>query len=570
MNPSLLLIPDRYKASKLYSQIPDSGAGDLAFTRANDTATRVNSAGLIEKVRTNIALFSEQFDNGFWNKIGTSFTVTANTTTAPNGTLTADTLNVSNNDNVLYASRSGLLLAGNEYTFSIYMKGTGSFSMSIRLNSVTTTTETKTLTSEWQRFSVSVTNSVPVLSVEFYLGLNTLSTYNVWGAQVESGPVATGYIATPTSSDVSVGPVANIPRIDYTGGGCGKLLLEPQRTNSITFSEQLDNAAWTKYESTITANATISPDGTLNAELILDNSANDAHSVFQILSVIPATYTWSVFAKAQNLNFLVISAFTGSHNRTWFNLANGTIGTNAAGNTATITNYGNGWYRCTVSRAYTIGAFAHEISPAATNGVFSYAGSGNGIFIWGAQLEAGSYPTSYIPTLGASVTRSADAASKTGISSLIGQTQGTIYVEEQYDASVANNGGVDDTLVALTDGTTNNLILVLHYGVAPAGYSNAVRFFIRTSNVSQVLIDSSALASGVYKIALAYSNNDVVAYINGVQIGTDTSATIPATSVVTLVDPITANAATKTVNTKSVALYPTRLTNAELATLTSL
>ena len=112
--------------------------------------------------------------------------------------------------------------------------------------------------------------------------------------------------------------------------------------------------------------------------------------------------------------------------------------------------------------------------------------------------------------------------------------------------------------------------MVLHYGASTSGYSNSVRFFIRTSNVNQVLIDSSSLTSGVYKIALAYKNNDVVAYINGVQIGTDTSATIPTTSVVTLIDPITANAATKTVNTKSVALWKTRLTNAQLATLTTI
>jgi hypothetical protein len=188
---------------------------------------------------------------------------------------------------------------------------------------------------------------------------------------------------------------------------------------------------------------------------------------------------------------------------------------------------------------------------------------------WGAQIEAGAYATSYIPTLGASVTRVADAASKTGISSLIGQTEGTLYAEEFHDASVANLNGYDDTLVAATDGTSANMIAIFHYG-AGGGANNIAVFFIRLNNVTQAAIISSSLPTGTYKMALAYKNNDVVAYINGVQVGTDTSATIPATSVVTLVDPITTNAATKTVRNAQTLLFPTRLTNAQLAELTTL
>ena len=185
------------------------------------------------------------------------------------------------------------------------------------------------------------------------------------------------------------------------------------------------------------------------------------------------------------------------------------------------------------------------------------------------QLEAGSYATSYIPTTSASVTRNADVISKTGISSLIGQTEGTIFVEEVYDANVTNNGGLDDALVCLTDGTSNNLISIFHYG-AGGGSDRKVLFFIRLSNTTQTAIFSDSLNSGNYKIALAYKNNDVVAYINGVQIGTDTSASIPSTSAITLVDPVTTNAATKTVNIKSAVLFKTRLSNTQLADLTTI
>jgi hypothetical protein len=219
---SLVVVPSGYKSGKIYAQKPLTTDGQLTFTRAS-TATRVNASGLIEEVasgvprldylgsscpkillepqRTNIAQHSQSFDNAFWLKLGTGLTVTANTTISPDGTQNADTLNVSNNDNVLYSSRSGTL-SGNTYTFSIYAKGTGTFVMNIRLNSSTSTTETKTLTSQWQRFTVSVTNAVPVVSVEFFLDLNTSSTYNVWGAQVEQGTYLTSYIPT-TSADVT-------------------------------------------------------------------------------------------------------------------------------------------------------------------------------------------------------------------------------------------------------------------------------------------------------------------------------------------------------------------------------
>ena len=244
-----------------------------------------------------------------------------------------------------------------------------------------------------------------------------------------------------------------------------------------------------------------------------------------------------------------------------------------SGGTSTITAAANGFYRLTFS--FTCGNTISErlnyslITSSTSTAFQSYLGdSSKGIIIYGAQLEEGSYATSYIPTTSASVTRNADVISKTGISSLIGQTEGTIFVEEVYDANVSNNGGVDDTLVSLSDGTTNNLISIFHYGGGTG--SRKVRFFIRLSGATQVFIDSSALNSGTYKIALAYKNNDVVAYINGVQIGTDTSASIPATSAITLVDPVTLLAASKTVNFKNVSLWKTRLSNSELTTLTTI
>ena len=190
------------------------------FTRAS-SATVVNQSGLIETVgsgipridfkdntkgalllepsRTNLFAYSQAFDNIYWVKLGTSFTVTPNNVISPNGELNASTINVTNNDNILYRSISGLSSSESSWTFSIYAKGSGTFDMNIRLNSSTTDTQTKTLTSEWQRFNVTVTRTPTITSIESYIELNTSSTYQIWGAQLEES-YATSYIPTSGSS----------------------------------------------------------------------------------------------------------------------------------------------------------------------------------------------------------------------------------------------------------------------------------------------------------------------------------------------------------------------------------
>lgn len=362
----------------------------------------------------------------------------------------------------------------------------------------------------------------------------------------------------------------NVPRLDYTNSSCPSILVEPQRTNTILQSENLATS-WTSFRSVVTTNVTTSPAGNSTADKIAQqNGFVDAGGVFQTINLgIGTTYTYSYYAKADGYNWTFARVIDGVNNYyVWFNLATGVLGTIQGSATAKIQNAGNGWYRCSVT--FTSAGLGNQVVSYVANADNSdqvpSPNSVKGIYVWGAQLEAGSYPTSYIPTVASSVTRNADVISKTGISSLIGQTEGTIFVEEVYDATIANNGGLDDTLVSLTDGTSSNLISIFHYGL---GIGN-VLFFIRLSGTTQVAISSSTPTSGTYKIALAYKNNDVVGYINGVQIATDTSATIPATSAITLVDPITTNAATKTVKRKNVAVWKTRLSNGELSTLTTI
>ena len=394
----------------------------------------------------------------------------------------------------------------------------------------------------------------------------------------------TGDTATRVNSSGLIETVlANKPRLDYFDGTCPKLLLEPQRTNLILQSQDISSASWSKSTNppTIVTNVSVAPDGTTTADSIQSIDTTGFKSVKQTNSVSAnSTFTYSFFVKKEtsrtNYGGIGISLSGGTTkyvfvvfdetNGTQINLSNSTLTptlkTEIFGNyyRFSITTTDNGSNTTITSEIY---------ATLSINGTSYAVGVGSARTIWGMQLEVGAYATSYIPTTTASVTRNADSCVKTGISSLIGQTEGTIFAEEYYDASINNSGGYDDTIVSTTDGTTNNVIAIFHYGLG-GGSSNKILFFIRVSNVTQTAIFSNVLPTGTYKMALAYKANDVVAYLNGVQVGIDNIATIPTTSVVQLVDPISTNLATKTVKTSKIALWKTRLTNQELATLTTL
>jgi hypothetical protein len=585
MNPSLLLIPDRYKASKLYSQIPDSGAGDLAFTRANDTATRVNSAGLIEKVRTNTILYSEQFNDAYWGKF--QATITANSTTAPDGTLTADTITDDANNGSHVIFKTGAWNTTSQ-TFSIFAKagtsskvyifnntlGTGVFADLSANTIIVDSGFVGTLTAVgngWFRITAAHTaGGAQSIAVGLFIGTSTSeyvgtgSTAFLWGAQLEAGDIATPYIPTTTAA-VSVGPIANIPRIDYTGGGCGKLLLEPQRTNLYTSSEDL-NSLGIKVNVTVSSNISISPDGYVNADKLEETSASGNHFIYGSKFSVTSgtTYTMSFFAKQGERRYLVFQGDGQAGllgNASVYDLQAGTVYFNA-NTTNTITPYGNGWYRITVTTTASGTSTAYPfvaINQSAGNSLQSYAGTaGNGFFIYGFQAEVGSYATSYIPTLGASVTRSADSASKTGISSLIGQTEGTLFCELEVIDGTTNIG-----IWLRQSGSLYDNIIVL--SVTP---SRTPRMEVINGGAGQVEIIGAAISTGFHKIAFAYKANDFAVYVDGVQAGADTSGTIPTCNEIYIDQYIDGGARNAT--KKSAVLYSTRLTNSELASLTSL
>jgi hypothetical protein len=576
---SLVMIPSGYKTSKVYCAVPTDGAADLAFTRSNDTASRIGPNGLIQKVRTNLALYSEQFDNAAWT--ASEATVSANATTSPTGTTTADKVIPTAVLSFHNVTNSPFLSTGASYSISVYAKADGYSSVAVGngfgtrqaifnlttgvVTSVTSDTTASIVSAGngWFRCSVAffATNTTNQLQITVddgsgstFVGDGTSGVF-LWGAQIETGDIATDYIAT-TSAAVSVGPVANVPRLDYTDSTCPRLLLEPQRTNLALYSEQFDNAAWSKSAVTITANDITSPDGYTNADKMVESATTSGHYVLQSPTLTAAAYTFTIFAKAGERNWFLFRQHTLGLNAS-FNLATGTLGTIAAGLTATIEDYGNDWYRCSVTFTGTAAAHSFRLYvTTADNSTSSYLGDGtSGLYLYGAGCELGSYPTSYIPTLGAAVTRGEDNTLTASLSGVLPQTAGTLFWDIEYtflasSTMLMHNTGVSDYCFLQVSGG----------GLVEGGiYESGV--------VVDRLAKVGAIATGRHKMAFAYSTNSFALYVDGVLADSGSSGSTANISMNTI--SLDWNA-TDFTRINQVLLFPTRLTNAQLAELTTI
>jgi len=561
---SLVMIPSGYKNQKVYSVKPLDGSGDLTFSRAS-SATRVASNGLIEKVRTNLVLQSQAFNTTANWPTNASPTITANTTVAPDGTTTADTIAATGSFSGVYQSPVNVS-NGVEHSWSVYIKNISSASnifLGIASNpsnaSLNYNATSGTITSSgaglvassatnvgngWYRLSGTYVTTGTTNDFVIY-GMGTMS-FAVWGAQLETG-VTTDYIAT-TSAAVSVGPVSGVPRLDYTNSSCPKILLEPQRSNSVTRSEAFDDAAWQKTAAgtgvapAITANYATSPSGYQDADLVVfnrgaGNTSSDFSWIYQNFVTSAATYTISCYVKAAT------SADIGK-NLSWRNFGGGDAWD------VTLTNE---WQRISVQAT---GSGSTQEVGFYNRGTYTAANSVS-VLMWGFQAEVGAYATSYIPTLGTSVTRVADAASKTGISSLIGQTEGTLFVEFNAQDST----GAGQAIATIYQNSSNVIILYKQN-------DNILKCFVVTAG-TLVADLGSVTVSGNVKMAIAYKSNDFALYINGTQRGVDTAGAVPACSNLYL-GADDGGAQKMTGKVSQALLFKTRLTNSQLAELTSL
>ena len=558
---SLVQIPSGYSDGTLYSVKPIDGSGDLTFTRSNDTATRVGPDSLIEKVRTNLLLQSQDFATTWGTSAGITLT---SGQTDPFGGTDAFLVNFGTSlGNSISQSLS--LVSGVKYTLSAYIKGvdlTG-LRMIVADNS-SVSVMSQVVNGTWVRVVLTGTAATTgSLTNQIARSDNTLDqSFYIYGAQFETGDIATDYIATTTAA-VSVGPVADLPRLDYTDSTCPKLLLEPQRTNLVTYSEQQDNSSWTKAGATITANATTSPDGYTNADKVVEDTSTATHGTYTSASISNATaYTWSGFFKAGERTKIRFLAQTGGTPYANFNLSNGTVESTSGSITASIVSFGNGWYRCIATSTSSATTAYFNWSMLDASGSESYTGNGtSGLYIWGCSIEEGAYETSYIPTI-AATTRGAESAYKTGISSLIGQTEGVLFID--FVASAQNADGVGYSAITIF-GDANDNFQIYTIGTALYWYAGGSSGVLLDESANQTLV-----AGQRYKIAYAYKSGDWALYINGVQKRTNTAAAVPAVSQFNL-NATTYGAAVATVKNEfsQALLFPTRLSNADLAALTA-
>jgi hypothetical protein len=331
--------------------------------------------------------------------------------------------------------------------------------------------------------------------------------------------------------------------------------VEPQRTNLITYSEQFDNGSWAKLNTTITQNTTIAPDGNLTADKIVENNTAGLHRMYTISSCSASTtYTASIFVKkSERTRFEFLETTLGG---CVFDLTNGTI---VSGTDGFIESYNNDWYRCGIKRTTSVSqsVFVIQVRLIISGTNNNYLGDGtSGVFIWGAQLEAGSYATSYIPTVASTSTRNADVISKTGISSLISSTEGVLYVEMNAFDNISR--------ISLSDGSTNNRVsfritndnIDFQYRVG-GSYSYRVDVYVDNSNTN--------------KMAMSFNNGVFVGYLNGVAIGSPISGTSLSQGVLDRLNFNDGNSSDSFEgNIKEVQLYNTALTDQELQQLTTI
>tara|TARA_R110001606_G_scaffold5271_1_gene24492 strand:- start:3 stop:1166 length:1164 start_codon:yes stop_codon:yes gene_type:complete len=370
----------------------------------------------------------------------------------------------------------------------------------------------------------------------------------IQNAQLETGLLATDYLNS-TSVTAKSGVLIDLPRINFDANGeNGALLLEPSRQQLVPESEWFgtysSNSNGTGSLPLVYTNNATSPDGYKNAtKIVFDvgsgTTTGDESQIAKNIGGLTtgANYTLSFYAKGENGGEEIIArAVSGAYIK------------------FTLTNE---WKRYELTQSAASTSYAIWFGLRQGLGGIGTINSNATIWLWGVQEEAGSYATSYIPNHSGTggVTRAADSCSVTGASDVIGQTEGTLFVDFTFNG---NPTSVDYSIMILGSIGSNYITI--------GGYNTSLYARVFNTTMQGTINAFSMVAGTRYKVALAYANNDVVMYVNGVNEGSDTSASIPAVSQIGFTRP-TYEASTDILNSQ---VYKERLTNAELATLTTL
>ena len=374
---------------------------------------------------------------------------------------------------------------------------------------------------------------------------------------------------------------ANVPRLDYSNGGCPSLLLEDQRTNLLTYSEDFSQSVWDKIYLTNAPSQVISPNGISKATLLTvtdDTTENYCRQSTSLVS-IGNKQTVSFFVKKGTSDFCHILLWDTSDDgaRQWFDLNNGvigvstTFGSDVSVDSAKMIEYANDWYRCVIVFNNLNTNIQTRISLSNVDGDVS-SSVGKTIYVWGAQLEQERNDSSYIPTLTGSIsTRYADICNRTNIQEYIGQTEGTIFLDFEYLMDVGTDLNDSDLADEIWIGSSTDSSEYIYID----NYLSRFRVYVEGSLMGTKSLGlnsaGSSLANTRYKVALKYKNNDFKCYRNGILIGS-------ATGVVNFASPLNSfyfswfnnsfGQNKKRVN--DLRIYKTGLTDQELIQLTTI
>jgi hypothetical protein len=572
------------------------------FARAS-AATEVGPDGLIRYAPENLVLQSEEFDSATWDKsaglpnwqgTGSAPSVTANDGLSPSGAATADRIVLNLNSGTTSNDRSGFsqtvsTIVGVNYTVSIYVKpldGTTDLQLTNSNIAIATfgTLINRTVVDVgggWKRIITTYAATITVGTFRVQIvggsGINQF-TGLIWGAQVERHSSARAYIPTTTA-------VVYAPRFDHDPVtlACKGLLIEEGRTNQITFSENLTDTSWSNFSTASAANITSTnpSGGTTTSRLTADSGTSTGRGRAKLLSLPSASYaaTVSCFVKAGNSDFGLVAMYfnkvgTGTIRSCNANIvfSTGVItksGPSNADFTVTSTAFPDGWYRITIS-ATSNASLTVEDQVALLAGLAFNGTGGSGTFAgtetvlaWGAQIEAGSFPTSYIPTTTSTLARSADVCSITGgdFSGIYNTPEGTLFagVTPQSVAQAAVVVGVNTA-----NYINSHFILKADSLTTSAGLRWVGVSFPPVNIIPSTLDAANAFA----KIAYAYKSGSLAMAYNNILAGTSAMTFTP-------INPTTMRIGSRddslyiNGHISSVRYYRKRLPDAKLVTLTT-
>jgi len=565
------------------------------------------------KAEENYIKFSEDFTNGNWGK--SNVYVNANSTIAPNGTLTADTITANGTSVYLHPVSQNITLTESEVAVSVYAKAnTGSvlqilfygsqlawYNYDLTNGVLGSGASSGDLISAdiidvgngWYRCQLVVdcsTNNAVAISLNLVntptTGRATTETVSgsiyLWGVQVEKRGSVTAYTPTTTYPITKYIPKLmtasnNEPRFDHgpvTGESKG-LLMEEYRTNLLTYSKDLASSPWSQRRVSINTDFNIAPDGTQTADMVIANSETSSHYVDLTLTgtyVDGDPYTFTAYAKAGGINgfrlmqYYAIGSTGGKYAE--FDLSTGTITLDVTDNGAEIIPVGNGWYRCSISNTVNFASIYPTtllnrllIVEDTTTHATTFTGNDyHGVYIWGAQLEKGYFATSYIPTSGTQVTRGTDSfyMQYDNFYEWYREEEGTFFLTLNKYSDIESLTTNEEVLTIKENGSSGKERIDIFKWT---GDPTKIRFKVLSRGFIQCDIPFVFTPKTDFKIAGAYKDSSFAFAKDGVDLGTDGGGLNPKR-----LDTLASTSLNG--HFKKLAYYPKRLSNETLLAMT--